>query len=243
LIFTNEKPVYIEVFGKKYKFYPTIRNKKYSYYTLIPVSYYQKPGLYRMLAVYKNRKEKLKLKVNPGNYKKEYLKVSKNKVTPPKKVLERIKKEYKEAMKIYRTHYDNALWKHTFSLPLSSKITSSYGNARLFNSKLKSFHSGTDFRAKTGTPIRSVNDGIVVIAKNRYFAGNSVVVSHGRGIYSCYYHLSRILVKPGQKVSKNQLLGYSGKTGRITGPHLHFSMWLDGYAVNPLKMINLLNKI
>jgi len=243
LIFDNENPVYAEVFGKKYRFFHTVKNKKYSNYALIPVSYYQAPGRYSIKVFYKNRSVQTYVNVSDGKYKKEILKVAKKHVSPPKKTLKRIREEYAHAMKIYKTFNEKVLWNHSFSLPLKSKVTSEFGNARVFNGKVKSFHSGIDFRAKKGTPIRAVNDGVVVIAKNRYFAGNSVVLSHGRGIYSCYYHLSRISVKKGERVKKGQIIGYSGKSGRVTGAHLHFSMWLEGYVVNPEKLINLLNMI
>ncbi len=243
LVFENKKPEFVKVFNKRFKFYPTVHNKEYKYYALIPVNYRQKPGVYKLILKYPHTTETVSVKVIKGDYKKEYLKVAKSKVSPPKKLLKRIRNEYKEAMKIYSTYTDKKYWKHYFSLPLNSKITSSFGNARLFNGKLKSFHSGIDFRANTGTPIGAVNDGIVVLAKNRYFAGNSVVISHGRGIYSCYYHLSKINVKKGQRVKKGDILGLSGQTGRVTGPHLHFTTWANGVIVNPKVLISLLNQI
>lgn len=224
-------------------FFKTINNKKYKYYTLIPVSYYQKPGVYKLIIFYKGKKVIEKVKITKGNYKKEYLKVAKKMVNPPKEVLERIKKEYKEAIRIYNTFTDKVFWHDKFNLPLKSYVTSSFGNARVFNGKIRSFHSGIDFRARKGTKIKAVNSGIVVIAKNRYFAGNSVVINHGRGIYSCYYHLSRILVKKGQFVKKGDVIGLSGKSGRVTGAHLHFSMWLEGVIVDPKELIKYLNQI
>jgi len=243
LILDTNKAQYAYVFNKKFKFYPTINNKEYKFYALIPVSYYKKPGKYKVVIKYPNALKETFVNIKKKNYKKEYLKVSKNKVTPPKKLLKRIRSEYKEAMKIYHTYLDKKYWHHQFSLPLNSKITSQFGNARVFNGKLKSFHSGIDFRAKTGTEIKAINDGVVVLAKNRYFAGNSVVISHGRGIYSCYYHLSKINVKKGHKVKKGEILGLSGQTGRVTGPHLHFTTWVDGVIVNPKVLISLLNQI
>jgi len=126
---------------------------------------------------------------------------------------------------------------------LHSKITSSYGNARMFNGVLKSFHSGTDFRAKIGTKIRATNDGIVVIAKKRYYAGGSVVIDHGNGLYSCYYHLSKILVKVGEKVKQSEIVGLSGQSGRVNGPHLHFGIRIYSRAINPLQFVSTVNKI
>jgi len=243
LVFENEKPKYVKAFGKIVPFYKTITNKQYKYYALIPVRYRTKPGLYKLKIVYQDKVKTYNVKVSWGNYKKEKLRVAKKLVYPPKSVLKRIRSEYKEAMKIYGSVIPEALWKHKFSLPLDSYITSPFGSARVFNDKVKSFHTGLDFRAKTGTPVKASNDGVVVLAKNRYFAGNSVIISHGRGIYTCYYHLSKINVKKGESVKKGQVIGLSGKTGRVTGPHLHFTTWLQGVIVNPKVLISLLNQI
>ncbi|HEF3953264.1 TPA: M23 family metallopeptidase, partial [Campylobacter jejuni] len=102
---------------------------------------------------------------------------------------------------------------------------------------------GTDFRAATGTPIYAANSGIVKIAKDRYFAGNSVVIDHGFGIYSQYYHLSKIDVKVGQKIKKGELIGLSGASGRVSGPHLHFGILAGGKQVDPLDFVSKFNAI
>ena len=127
-------------------------------------------------------------------------------------------------------------------MPLHSKITSAFGNRRVFNNILKSYHSGTDFRAKKGTPIIASNSGRVVLAKNRFFAGNSIIIDHGQGIYSGYYHLSRFAVKKGDFVQKGEVIGYAGATGRVTGPHLHFTFHVNGNCVDPLHFVKLANE-
>ncbi|NPA73667.1 MAG: M23 family metallopeptidase [Epsilonproteobacteria bacterium] len=188
-------------------------------------------------------KKEVCIHIKKGKYKKEFIKVANSKVHPDKKVLNRIYKEYKEAKKIYKTVNQKQYWDKPFILPLHSKITSAYGNARMFNHTLKSFHTGTDFRAKMKTPIKAINDGVVVIAKDRYYAGGSVVIDHGKGLYSCYYHLSKILVKKGQKVKRGEIVGLSGKSGRVSGPHLHFTIELYNNAVNPLEFVKRVNSI
>ncbi len=216
--------------GKKI---PVVENpvKKGSYFALIPIKYKAKEGSYAVLIGGK----KIPLHVELKKYKKEYIKVAKSKVKPSKKALNRTYKEYKSAMKIYSTITPKRYWNKPFILPLDSKLTSSYGNARMFNHSLKSFHSGADFRAKIGTPIRASNDGVVVIASKRYYAGGSVVIDHGEGLYSCYFHLSKILVHVGQRVKQKELLGLSGMSGRVSGPHLHYGIRLYANAINPLQ--------
>ena len=220
---------------------PVLKNplNRDKYYALLPIKYRQKAGDYRLFIDGK----KIPLHVELKNYKKEYIQVAKSKVKPDKKMLKTIQKEYKDAMKIYGAFTPKRYWDKPFILPLKSKITSDYGNARMFNGTLRSFHSGTDFRAKMKTPIKASNDGVVVIASKRYFAGGSVVIDHGQGVYSCYFHLSKILVKVGQKVKQKQFLGLSGKSGRVNGPHLHFGIRLYSYAVNPLQFIRQINTL
>ncbi|MFA9373870.1 MAG: M23 family metallopeptidase, partial [Poseidonibacter sp.] len=103
--------------------------------------------------------------------------------------------------------------------------------------------SGTDFRAKIGTDIIASNDGIVRIAQNRFYSGNSIVIDHGRGIYSCYFHLSKMNYKAGDKIKRGDILGLSGDTGRITGPHLHYSFRINAIQVDPLQAIEILNSL
>ncbi|TXE88958.1 M23 family metallopeptidase [Campylobacter volucris] len=205
---------------------------------------YKNPKDRELLIKFKNNtEEKFFIKVIEGAYKKETLKVETSKVNPPKDVLNRIKKEYDIAMKIYNTYTNEQLFEGKFIYPLDTKITSEFGKARVFNDMLKSYHSGTDFRANTGTKIQASNDGIVRIASNRYYAGNSVVIDHGYGIYSQYYHLSKLFVKEGQRVKKSDIIGLSGASGRVTGPHLHFGVLVNGVQVDPLDFINKFNKL
>jgi len=218
-------------------------SKKDSYFVLLPIAYKTKLKEIELLHVKGNKSEKIALHVKKGDYKKETLKVNAKKVHPPKSVENRIYKEYLESKKIYATFTKKRYWNKPFALPLNSKITSAYGNARVFNGSLKSFHSGTDFRAPTGTKIKATNDGVVVVASKRYYSGNAVIIDHGEGIYSSYSHLSKIIVKKGQKVKQNEVLGLSGKTGRVTGPHLHFSFIIDSKKIDPLDFIGKINSL
>lgn len=192
----------------------------------------------------KNGKVKVfDLNLKKGNYKSEKLKVNQSRVTPPKSVLDRIKQEASEAGRIYAKIEPKYYFNSPFLLPLNSKITSNFGTARVFNGSLKSYHSGTDFRARTPIPIRASNDGIVRIARERYYSGNSVVVDHGGGIYSQYYHFSKINVKVGDRVKKGDVLGLSGATGRVNGPHLHFGFVVNSNQVNAVTFIKKVNSL
>lgn len=213
--------------------HPTDKSKSI---LIIPVKYRQKDNIL-LSYIYNNEKQIMTLDVEQKRYKKEILKVDSSRVKPPKEVQKRISAEWKEAMKIYNTFDKHRYWSKKFIMPLNSKITSDYGNARVFNKSLKSFHGGTDFRAKVGTPIKASNDGVIVISKDRYYAGGSVVISHGEGIYTCYYHLSKMPLKVGERVKRGDIIGYSGKSGRVTGPHLHFTVMVNGVNVDSQDFI------
>ena len=254
----NGKSFYVEIKGEKGKKYTNIEflNKNYPiykhpvkkdlFYAVVPVSYYAKAKKNKVFINYvKNSKQKqsqVSLLVKNGDYKKEKLKVQSSQITLSKKNKLRTAKEYKEAMKIYNTCEKQSYISSNFIFPLESKITSEFGKARIFNDKLKSYHGGTDYRAKVGTPIKASNDGVVVLAKNRFYAGGSIIINHGHGIYTCYYHMSKFKVKQGQKVKKGQIIGLSGVSGRVTGPHLHFGIRFAGVQVDPLQFIALMNK-
>lgn len=224
-------------------FYPHPKEK--SFYALVPISYHEKAGLKKLIVSYILNETKIfkgvSFEVIDGNYKSEVINVSKGKVTLSKENEERTKKEYEEAMLIYSRKFPKLLTKNDYTYPLNSSITSDFGKKRVYNGSFKSYHSGTDFKAANGTPIKAVNDGKIVIANDRFYAGNSIVIDHGNGIYSCYFHLSEMNYKIGDTIKKGEILGLSGSTGRVTGPHLHFAFRIHGTIVDPLHFIQLLN--
>ncbi len=249
LEFTKEKDyVYKEVLFSKERFEifdnPVDATKQY---VLLPVSYYQKPTrtLEIKLHYLHNSKEQAKiffLNVEDGKYKKETIEVNASKVNPKsKKVKKRISKEYNEAMKIYRYVSKESYIKSPFIMPIESKITSDFGKARVYNGSLNGYHSGTDFRAKVGTPIVAANDGKVVLVQERFYSGGTIIIDHGEGIYTCYFHMSKFDVKENDMVKKGMSLGLSGASGRVTGPHLHFAVRVHGVQVDPMQLIALLN--
>ncbi|EQB39687.1 hypothetical protein M947_06740 [Sulfurimonas hongkongensis] len=230
---------------KEYKVYEHPLDAK-KYYALIPISYYEKPSKKTIKLLYKqDAKEMSKtvaLEVKDGFYKKETLKVQQSKVTLSQKDKKRAEKEYVEAMKVYNTSTPKSYITSEFIAPMQSKITSEFGKARIYNDTLKGYHSGTDYRASVGTPIVASNDGVVALVKDRFYSGGSVIIDHGHGIYTCYFHMSKFDVKRGQEVKRGETIGLSGKSGRVTGPHLHFSARVASEQVDPLQLIELLNK-
>jgi murein DD-endopeptidase MepM/ murein hydrolase activator NlpD len=104
------------------------------------------------------------------------------------------------------------------------------------NKTAKGFHKGVDLRAVLGTPVAAPSRGVVALADDLYFAGKCVYIDHGNGVFSVMMHLSEISVKAGDKVEPGDLVGKTGQTGRVTGPHLHFGVRVQGKWVNPLPL-------
>jgi len=129
------------------------------------------------------------------------------------------------------------LWEGPFGLPLTEgKVTSPFGTRRSYNDgPVNGFHGGTDFGAGSGTPIYAPAGGRVVLAEKLTVRGNAVLIDHGVGVYSGYWHQSALAVQVGQTVQPGDLVGYVGDTGLVTGAHLHWEMRVGGIAVDPMQ--------
>lgn len=126
-----------------------------------------------------------------------------------------------------------------FILPRDAAFTAFFGDQRVFNGSLASVHYGLDLRGAVGAPIHAANAGEVVLVRDCFTSGNTVIIDHGAGLYTLYFHLSRYDVSEGQRVERGQLLGAVGSTGRVTGPHLHWSVHIDGRYVDPQRLLEL----
>jgi len=219
--------------------HPKAPNKRIAF-VAVPYRHSEAIDLVRIAG---EKQELVRLHVKQGDYKQETLSVDPAHVSPPKDALPRIQAEREEAMALYATFSPTRHWDSPFILPLQSAITSDFGNARVFNGTLKSYHSGTDFRAPVGTPVYATNDGVVVLTKERYYAGGSVILDHGEGVYSVYYHLSSMPHPVGTRLKKGEEVGLSGATGRVTGPHLHFGFMVQGVPIDPLDFIGKINAL
>jgi murein DD-endopeptidase MepM/ murein hydrolase activator NlpD len=131
------------------------------------------------------------------------------------------------------------MFQYSFQWPRVSDITAPFGDQRMFNGKRQSQHYGTDIDGQTGDEVIASNDGVVVMARECFGSGGTIILHHGIGLYTAYFHLSRRAVKRGQKVTRGQLIGLVGKSGRVTGPHLHFGAKIDGRWVNAESLLKL----
>src|SRR4051812_24479572 len=183
-------------------------------------------------------KRPLTILVKAVKYPTTQLKVADEYVDLSKENADRAVREQKELDGIHGTISKEMYWKEPFVVPIAGETGTNFGHRRVFNGQARAPHAGADLHAATGTPIHATNRGRVVLAKELFFTGNTVIVDHGLGIYSLYAHLSRIDVKRGDVVSNGELVGLAGATGRVTGPHLHWGMRVQGARVDPFTLVD-----
>ena len=160
-----------------------------------------------------------------------------NFVTPNQEQLERIGRERKTIDAALKNFRDQVMNDISLLAPLDGRRSSSFGLRRFFNDQPRSPHKGMDIAANEGVAIKSPRDGIVTATGNYYFNGNTVIVDHGQGLVTMYCHLSEIQVEEGDRVDTGEKLGEVGATGRVTGPHLHFGVYLNSTAVDPAILL------
>lgn len=183
---------------------------------------------------------KVSLLVERYQFETRRLRVDPKMANPPEAEVARIKQEAQAMAEAFAIVTPERYWQGPFNAPVPGTATSSFGRLTVTNGKPAGRHQGADFRAATGTPIKAPNAGRVVIAQNLYFAGNTVIIDHGLGVFSLLAHLSSIAVEPGVTVARGDLLGESGATGRVTGPHLHWAVRFGDMSVDPLSLMSAL---
>jgi hypothetical protein len=179
------------------------------------------------------------VEVLPANFPQRELTVAPQFVEPPPSVQLRLEQDRRAFAAAFAQPFVPPKFRKNFAWPRDSRITASFGDRRTFNGIQQSQHYGTDLDGEVGAPIRAANDGVVVMVRENYAAGRTVVIHHGLDLYSVYFHLSRFEVREGQKVKRGQLLGHVGKTGRVTGPHLHWGVRVGELYVDPASVLRL----
>lgn len=179
------------------------------------------------------------LAIAPANFRSSTLDVPPRFLEPPAWAKARIARDQAALGKAYAQPFGPPAFVATFALPRDAERTGRYGDQRVYNGKTSGVHYGLDLSAPAGAPVAASNDGVVVLARDCYMSGNTVILWHGAGVYTAYLHLSRMLVKPGAKVRRGQRIGLVGSTGRSTGPHLHWGAKVDGLWVDPESLMRL----
>jgi murein DD-endopeptidase MepM/ murein hydrolase activator NlpD len=152
----------------------------------------------------------------------------------------RVERENELAREIGRkTQNTPQLWTLPFLRPRPSRVTSRFGSGRMFNGRVSSSHLGIDYRGQTGEPIYAANRGVVALVTEFFLAGNVVYIDHGDGVMTAYFHMSKPEVAVGDTVERGQEIGLVGATGRVTGPHLHFSARFGALTIDPADLFGL----
>lgn len=152
--------------------------------------------------------------------------------------LAEIRREQAAFAKAFATTSPERFWEMPFVRPVPQEASaSSFGARRVINGVPRPPHTGTDLSSPTGTEVVASNHGRVVLVGNFFFAGGSVVIDHGGGLYSMYFHLSDVKVEEGAMVRRGDPVALSGGTGRVTGPHLHWGIRLNNTRVDPLDLL------
>jgi murein DD-endopeptidase MepM/ murein hydrolase activator NlpD len=179
------------------------------------------------------------VEVRPTEFASTNLSVDSRFSSPPPEVLERIRSESEFVREMLRGVTAEWQIEGSFESPRPFDVTSPFGQARMFNGELRSRHTGLDLRGRTGAPVQAAGRGRVVFAGSLYFAGNAVYVDHGLGVFTGYFHLSKILVETGDMVSTGDLVGEVGATGRVTAAHLHWFLSVGGQSLDAGSLLGM----
>jgi len=183
--------------------------------------------------------QKIPFTIQPKTYPSQYLTIkNKQMVTLNDANLKRFLSEWEIIHKAMINWRDKDNINMHFLMPVQGEITSQFGFKRVLNGEPRSPHQGIDIAAKLGAPIVAPANGIVTLTGNYYLTGKTILIDHGQGLVTIYCHLNKILVTEGQKVKAGDEIGLVGKTGRVTGPNLHFGISLNDAEVNPLLFMD-----
>jgi murein DD-endopeptidase MepM/ murein hydrolase activator NlpD len=176
--------------------------------------------------------------VLPKQYQAQHITLAnKRQVNPTAEDMKRIVHDQEAINHAFGTWTNDLADDLRFSLPTHGRFSSGFGLRRFFNNQPRQPHSGLDIAAPVGTPITAPAAGTVIETGNYFFNGNTVFIDHGQGLISMYNHLSRIDVSVGTHVLRGQRIGAVGRTGRVTGPHLHWTLSLNNARVDPLLFL------
>lgn len=193
------------------------------------------PGRYPLELTWNGGQQTVEVTVRDRSYGIRSITVPDRQVNLSKADQDRAAREQKEVIAALKTKSPRRLWQGPWTDPVGGQVSSSFGRQTRINGVLNPRpHLGSDFDVPTGTPVKAPADGVVVLTGDHFFAGQSVYIDHGLGLISMYFHLSRIDVKAGQAIKKGRTLGLSGASGRVSGAHLHYGVYLCQARIDPV---------
>ena len=211
---------------------------------LLGVDMNREPGEYKVeVALKLDDGKKVRLEapftVKARDFGTDRLTLPKDKVDLTAENLARVEADQRALARTWAEPSAELYWSGPFIRPVPGEVSGQFGKRRIINDQPRSPHTGQDLRAALGEPVAACNRGRVALVRDCFFSGNSVVIDHGLGLYSMYFHLSEVKVTEGELVEKSQMIGLAGMSGRATGPHLHWGFRLLGARVDPDEILAL----
>lgn len=229
----GEAPVTVRAFDRQWPVYA----EGDRWLALVGIDLDTKPGSYDLMITTAHGAIHRTVTLQPHAFPTRRLTVDPDLVHPPPEMQDRIEREARELRDIWDHSVPQRLWAAPFTRPVPDPANSAFGTRSIYNGEPRAPHTGADFLSPAGRPIAAPNDGRVVLAAPLYFTGNTVIIDHGAGLFSLFAHLSELAVRAGDAVSAGQVVGQVGATGRVTGPHLHWTVRLDNARVDPLSLV------
>ncbi len=213
-----------------------------SFAALVGVDLEAKPGPIKLLLEATTRKaghkkKEIILRIKPKLFPKESFKVSEEFDQLSEEVLARIRRERDQFTQAFKTSSRERLWEGSFVEPVAGEISSPFGLRRIINGTPRAPHSGADLRAAMGTPVLAANHGRVVLRGDFFYSGKSLVLDHGGGLFTMYFHLAELHADEQALVRTSDVIALSGMSGRVTGPHLHWGARINNARVDPFQLI------
>lgn len=202
---------------------------------LVPADVMLSPGRYPLKLSWKGGSRTVEVTVRDKAYGVRSITVPDKQVNLSKADQDRAARERKLVVAALNTKSPQRLWTGPWQEPVGGKVNSSFGRQTRINGVLNPRpHAGADYSVPEGTPVKALADGVVILADDHFYAGKSVYIDHGLGVISMYFHLSKIKAAAGDSIKRGQVLGLSGKTGRVTGAHLHYGIYICQARIDPV---------
>lgn len=217
-----------------------VKSSSDGWVALVGLSLSTKPGTHSLQVKAGNGKAQTRqFKVSDKQYEEQHITIkNKRKVNPYAKDLKRIRSEQARSRKAFASWDAQRIAQLDFQLPVNGRLSGTFGKRRFFNKQPRRPHSGLDIAAAKGTDVVAPTAGKVIETGNYFFNGNTVFLDHGEGLVSMFCHLDSIAVRVGQELRQGEVLGQVGETGRVTGPHLHWSVSLNNTRIDPALFLS-----
>lgn len=198
-----------------------------------------KPGTQTLRTQVNGKASTLRFTVSDKQYEEQHITLqNKRMVNPYENDLKRISDDQARSRAAFASWDEKRVAELNFTTPVEGRLSGTFGKKRFFNEQPRKPHSGLDIAAPSGTPIIAPAAGTIIETGNYFFNGNTVFIDHGEGLITMFCHMDRIDVKVGQQVGRGEPVGAVGMTGRVTGPHLHWTISLNNNRIDPALFLS-----